>query len=322
MRKLISFVLVATFLLGCVPIRREAGYPGGNTGYLADRRVLFALGHEQRVNRYLISLTLLAPLIAESAETSTDAKLSADRINLMMHRLDKLSAAAEVCKLEDRSACALGTEKAADATTGIASSAYAFETLSYEVSRSLYQAIKQIYDNFGIKKRVSKFVALEPEAMLKAVFNLRRILPAAMKYYATYRDVAIIFSKSVLQTCQGEQYATHTPCKQLTTKYNGLLARPFTVDRELARLERPIGELFEAAENVIEAPVPSTGVNGAAVVSGFPWTMETAHKKALIYHIDRACFSLLKIQEQVLEGDALSDCRSSKSGSGSEAFIN
>lgn len=320
MRRFIACLVVMSLLQACVPIRREAGYPGGNTGYLADRRVLFALGHEQRVSRYLISLTLLAPLIAETAETPTDAKLSSDRINLMMQRLQKLSQAAEVCKLTEAGDCTLGTEKVGENNDAIQSSAFAFEALSYEVSRSLYQAIKQIYDNFGIRKRVSKFVALEPEAMLKAVLNLRRILPAAMKYYATYRDVAVIFSKSVLTSCAS--LSGHGPCDRLEAKYNTLLARPFTADREAAKLERPIGDLFDAAEDVIEAPVVSQNAEGGEVVSGFPWVMKDVHQKALIYHIDRACLALLKLQEQELEGASLSDCRSSTSGSGSAQFLN
>lgn len=82
------FLRAAAFSLflvsaSCTTIKREAGYSGGNAGFVADRALLFAKGHKERVASYMVSLTLLAPLITETAQTPTEAMLSAQRINAM-----------------------------------------------------------------------------------------------------------------------------------------------------------------------------------------------------------------------------------------------
>ena len=82
----------------CTIIAREKGYPGGNIGYAADQQ-LFARGHEQRVARYVVAMALISPLIAETAETPIEAKLSAERLDAMYGRLARLLAAAKTLSL-------------------------------------------------------------------------------------------------------------------------------------------------------------------------------------------------------------------------------
>lgn len=312
------FAIVLTFSVsGCAFLHREAGYPGGNIGYYADKKVLFARAHDQQVSRYLVSLTLLAPLIAETAETPREAALSAQRINRMMKRLARLDQATQNCKFEapktetmapSAGVCGLTdfsyTPEASAKDEKIPDSAFAFESLSFEVGRSLNDALKQIYDNFNIRKRISDTAALDPSNLLRAVLNIRRILPAAMKYYATYRDVALIVADSVITSCGEENEA----CKDLKTKRNELfnhhsgsaLGNP---DVTYA----PIREVFLAARQTVGH-------------KNVDWQLQSKHRAALVYHLDRACVVLQNIQEQ--DGEtAETKCHSSTQTSGSQAYL-
>lgn len=280
MRYLFIFLLIS----GCALIEREKSYPGGNAGYLADKHVLFAKGHEQRVARFMVSLTFLAPLLAETAETPLDAKLSAERINAFYAGLDRLYAASRKCNFDgyappsgisfkDHKPRIDCTHQAN--TNKLELTAFAFETLSYEMSRSLTQAIKQVYDNIGVRKRARKLISLSPSDLLDTVLNLRRIVPIALKYFATYRDTAHIIADSVLTSCNGKD-----------NEYNCN-----AVEKAVKTFATRRSEDVAHLKNVFEASFGS-------IDRGLNWNLQSQHYAALIFHIDRACARLANFQLQ------------------------
>ena len=201
----IGLLFGSLLLLSCSLIGREAGYPGGNLGYAADRKILFAQGHDQRVQRYLVTLAILAPLISETAATPIEAKLSAVRINGIYAKLNVLKKAADKCRLsivdEEGNWLDLKLLTCEVPKAGLQESALSFESVSFDVAKSLNAALKQAYDNLNLRQRITNVMALSPSDVLRTVLRARHLLPIAMKYFATYRDVTAILSASVLESC-------------------------------------------------------------------------------------------------------------------------
>ncbi len=306
----LSTVLLAS---SCSVIEREAGYPGGNLGYASDRKILFAQGHDQRVQRYLVTLALLSPLIAETAETPIEAKLSSERIDAIYEKLGALRKAAENCRLarnpEEPNYLNLGLEGCDVDENGVGENALAFETISFDVAKSLNNALKQAYDNLNLRKRVSNITALAPSEILKTVLRARHLLPVAMKYFGTYRDVTAILSASVLESCVIEKRAydeadkldkwrSSDECQKTGDLVTNYLQRSRTVDSDIARQEKPIREIYNASRDAIN--------------SGLDWKFTKKHVAALIFHVDRTCLKLVKLQE--IEGSTdVTDCQLSGS---------
>lgn len=99
MKKLFFLAFLAS-LSACDAIKREAGYPGGNIGFYADERLYRAHTHEQRVDRQLILLAVLAPLAAQTAQTGEDARLSIESINSVYRGLSRLKEIVGTCSFE------------------------------------------------------------------------------------------------------------------------------------------------------------------------------------------------------------------------------
>lgn len=336
MRNLFIGLTTVALLQGCSTIKREAGYPGGNVGYLADRHALFAKGHEQQVNRYLVTLALLTPLIAETVGTSSEAKLSAERIKTLYKNIDKLEKASIKCSLPDLPSQPVledfkfdlpCEEKDAKDSNG---TALVFESMSFDVNKSLSDALKQAFDNLEIKSNASRVLALEPREMLKTILKARRLVPVLLKYLSTYRDVTIVFGLSVAESCSthdeqigakdarqeksnaislakealqkardGKEMkkitkaqsalfqakATTVPkdnitasCDLVVASFDQLLNRKRTENSDLARLERPISNVFSASEKALN--------------NGLDWKVSKVNRISLLQHVNRACKKL------------------------------
>lgn len=298
-------------LSACTLAEREKGYPGGNIGFAADQQ-LFARGHEERVARYVIAMALISPLIAETAETPIEAKLSAERLDAMYGRLERLLRAAKNCDLSLQGSIVRKCSLSAPSTAGtsssaIADSAYSFETLSLDVSVSLYKATEQVVSALGVRTGVRGALRanrLNPTQLLQTVLGLRRILPTVLKYYATYRDVAVIVGESALQRCVGAELQDPS-CQKLVTAFEQLSVRAKPGKDSLA----PIQAVFDASYDRINA--------------GKGWKLNRTHYLALMYHVDRACFTLVQIQQQDAGLGTPKDCRvGSGRGAGAQRFHN
>ncbi|WP_122074811.1 hypothetical protein [Pseudophaeobacter sp. EL27] len=277
-----TFGLILLFALAsCSLIEREVGYPGGNLGYLADRNTLFAKGQEQRVNRYLVSLALIAPLVAETARTGTEAKLSSSAIELLYGNIAKLKAAASLCKFPTKpvSGDPKPDEVTIDCTANTvkdnANTALNFESLSFEVANSLGDALKQAFDNLEIKANVKRIIALDPSEILRAVLGARRLIPILMDYLATFRDVTIVFGQSVVSSCSNNVIPA---CSPVTKSFVNLINRPADESLEQVTAQRPIHDIYSTSK--------------AAIAAGLDWKLEQWQVVALLQNVNRACRKL------------------------------
>jgi hypothetical protein len=270
-------------LLGCSTISREAGYPGGNVGYLADRHTLFAKGQDQRVNRYLVMLSLLTPLVAETVETSGEARLSAERIKVLYQDIQKLEAASKLCALpsnlnENSPIETIKAEECSETDAATATgTAHSFESLSFDVTKSLNGALKQAFDNLEIRSNVKKVIALNPTEILKTLLKARRLIPILHRYLATYRDVALVFGQSVATSCALPK-TLPTGCDKVASSFGKLIDRTREEDSDIAKDQRPIKDVFEAG---------STALN-----NGLDWKLTKVQRISLLQHVNRACKKL------------------------------
>ncbi len=307
MRKFILGLTVVSLLQGCTAISREAGYPGGNVGYLADRHTLFAKGQEQRVNRYLIMLALLTPLVAETVETTSEARLSAERITVLYKDIEKLRAASKLCSLPSRvsekpsvddiiigDSC---TQQIAATSEG---TAYSFESLSFDVAKSLNGALKQAFDNFEIRSNAKKAIALDPSEILKTILKARRLVPILQRYLATYRDVALIFGQSTATSCQA-MATLPKYCAPVISRFETLINRTRAQDSDVAKHQRPIKDVFDAGS--------------VALNNGLDWTLTSPQRVALLQHVNRACAKLDALAQ--IDDKDFKGCSIKLSGGGS-----
>lgn len=309
MRKLI--LLTFLFLHGCTAISREAGYPGGNVGFVADRYTLFAKGQQQQVNRYIVALALVAPLIAETAQSPSDANISAKRIELLYKKIDALEKASKKCSLPvvGREAATIGaiaqelncTEEDAKSEGG---TALTFESISFEVNKALNDSLKQAFDNLDLRLNAERFLALDPREMLEASLRIRRLVPVLLRYLASYRDVAVTFGLSIIKSCKKDNVSG---CEDVAKAYAMLVDRVRASDFDDARAERPIRDLFEAGETALN--------------NGLNWKLDEVDRVSMLQQVGRACQKLdayAKIDDSSFEGCAL-DKLLAKSGTNMSA---
>lgn len=286
MKRLLFAFAILCLLPSCDLVSREAGYPGGNLGYLADRNILFAKGHEQRLNRYFVALALMAPLMAETAQNPSDAKLTSERINELYRNMAKLHKAAQKCALPTKN---ISQDKLAAECQDLADgepTALSFESLSFTVAKSMNDALKQSYDNLDIRANAERVLALDPTEILKTVLRARHLIPVLQEFLSGYRDVTIVFGQSIASSCE-RQYENLTKetkpknvqqvaCLAVTDKFTALLqTRTRTIDRDIAKNERPIRDVYKASEKALNA--------------GLDWKLQSSHRLALLYHINKAC---------------------------------
>ncbi len=256
---------------------------------------------------------MLSALVSETAATPIEAKLSAERINAIYDKLGVLQAAANQCRLTTVPITASNTigldlDNCNVGVKGLPANALAFETISFDVAKSLKNALKQAYDNLNLRKRVSNVTALSPSEILKTVLRVRHLLPVAMKYFATYRDVTAVLSASVLESCNtgrlthapnvGETWTFEAACKDTEKKVTDYLTRGRIVSDDLAPKDKPIRAIYKSSHDAINAVLN--------------WKFSTKHVAALMFHVDRTCLKLVKPQE-IESSTGATDCRLSKS---------
>lgn len=319
--KYLAFGLMTLVLSACAVIEREAGYPGGNLGYAADKHAIFAQGPDQRVSRYLLSMALLAPLITETASTATEAKVSAERLDQMYGRLALLKDAATKCirtkgatpdTVSTLQNCGTGTFSP-DASTGLSTTntGFNFETQSHQVSLSLFSATKTALDNLNIRTRAQNLSGLSPSEIFRNILRIRFLIPVATRYFATYRDVSLVLASSVIESCSG---APATGCqseaayRDVQAAYRALIDRPSPSIDDMAAAERPIGDLYDAAYAYIEA--------------GHYWSLNKTHAAALIAHVDRACARLQAMQQiDQLPGESATNCSTAAASGNAQKLL-
>ncbi len=181
------FLSATLAISGCTVIKNEAGYPGGNSGRVADRSFYVADSHEKRVDRFFIALALLAPLAEATSRNGTDAANTARTINGFYSNLLKL---AELNKNDrcDFEARFSGLADAQDVNskancnfTKTTNTAFTFESVAFENQRALFRLGRQAADNLDIRVRASALSGLSPVQLLDKVWNARRVIPRVIQ---------------------------------------------------------------------------------------------------------------------------------------------
>jgi len=278
MKKFIFALAAAGVLSGCSLIKREAGYPGGNLGFLADRTSYFAAGQVETANRFLVAMALVVPLVDETVKTSSEARISAERVKELYKSVAKLEEAARKCPLVNQGGVVRSTCIGPNSNI-TEDSSFTFESISFEVVESLSDALEQSYDNLGIEGGVKNITSFDPGDVLETIIAARRLIPVLLNYLATYRDVIIIVGASINESCEAvkdtRNPAQTAACARLNTALNALIARKRTQSFDAARDEVPIIEVRRASRAVL-----SLGVR---------WTLSDVYRNALLQHVNRSC---------------------------------
>lgn len=305
MRSALTIAAVALSLSGCGVASREAGYPGGNVGFLADRYSLFASGQQQVVNRYLVSLALVAPLVEATVTTSSEARLTAERINELYKKISALEAASKICPLKIQSqnnGYQVVQNCESRSNIGQTQSAFTFESLSYEVNTSLSRALGQAYDNLGINSNLSNTTAINGTEILNVLRQARRFAPILVRYLATFRDVSVIVGSSVYENCDKES-ADKKLCDNLNAALGQLVTRTRTASFDVAKDEVPIRAVLNESRAVLN--------------KGLLWELSTLHRNALLQHVNRSCERLDALAR--IEDPGFDGCEVSLDGEPTEA---
>lgn len=294
MRFILTGLLAAFFVTsGCAFLEDEQGYPGGYTGRIADNRILQTRSHDQRIARYAYSLALIAPLLAETAQTPEEAQASANAISAVYKKLGLLKDISDDCRLQGQD----GLEQSLFATCVLApdesggpikSSAFTFESHAFEADRTMVRLAKTVADNLGVRGSLSRARNLTILDLAKSIYRARRVIPVAMRYFATYRDVSLIVSDAMVQSC----VPTDDKRAECTDLRNKLLTN--LSERNVVDDYRPIARVFETAQQRARA--------------GKQWSFAPRHFQALVSHVDRACMKLEALQ--TIDGDAEAKCAS------------
>lgn len=291
--------LLAFSIASCGLIQREVGYPGGNLGYVADRQALFAKAHEQRVNRFILTLALTAPFVTETVRSSSDAKLTSAAIAELYRTIDQLQKAQPHCALSsDGNKVTLASNCTEANLRSNQQTALDFESLAFVVNKSLYDMLKQGFDNLDLKANVRRILTLEPTELLKVILRARHLVPVLIEYLATYRDVTIIFGQSVVKSCleqaPKEGSPMHRACGKVDRAFVDLLDRSRDVSGDVAAQERPIRAIYHASHEAINL--------------GLDWSLSKELRIALLHKVNRACRKLellAQVDDQSFKGCAI-----------------
>ncbi|WP_298357031.1 hypothetical protein [uncultured Litoreibacter sp.] len=303
MRNLVlGCVSAAVLLSGCTFVKDERGYPGGFSGRIADNKIIQTRNHEQRIARYAYSLALVAPLVAETAQTPSEAQASANAINAVYAKLKQLEMLRKNCPLlvgevEDTTGAIFSSNSCSlvgagdDASTDLGS-AFAFESNAFEVDRTMVRLAKTAADNIGVRGSLSRAKNLTVIDLAKSIYRARKVVPIALKYFATYRDVSLIVGDAIASTCTGN-------CDNVINDFRRVLSDRSDI-ADARNASRPISKIFAGAKTLAS--------------NGVGWRFSPRHYRALVHHVDRACEQLY--YRQLVTGSGIAPVRCSSVDNG------
>lgn len=247
-------------LAGCSTLRQEIDYPGGAPDYQANR-LLPAFSGTDRANRYLIALTILSQLAAETASDAGKAANAAGEIARASRRIENLKSSP-------------GND-------------FMFETKSYEVQASLYSLSKTIAINADMELNLRKLAELDVVWLIRQLGNLKRNVPAVRRTAAHYRDISLIVVNAVNEYCNGKTNEG-SDCANLKIEDR---TRDYALKPELP--ER--GPLYDARGSA-RTLILTKEFNLWLQADRKSVLLKKDHVDALLKHIELACERLDKIQ--------------------------
>lgn len=264
---------LSLFLAGCETARDELYSPDGFPAPYMDK-VATAVTPEQRADRYLLGLALLAPVVLETSGTGKETETSISLVNGTYASLAKLYEASKNCS--DPSApkadCTLSSSQEKKKTH--VPNTYAFETHSYDVQKKFYRLGKTLILNLDLDETVEDILAFDVTTITNLYDRGKQIVPAVRRGTATYRDAVLIYASAVAESCRDGE------CDRLknllNTQYGDEPSKPSAPDAE-----RYFHQLQRLARKEAETR---------------NWTLGTERRHALLYHLDKACDAAFEYQ--------------------------
>lgn len=182
MVRAITCLCLLVGLSGCEAARLDIGYPGGVVGHAIEPK-LPAFSHTSRVNRYLVGLAILSPLMAESVSDKDMAEQVTREISRSMVSLTDLAHAAAIGRSTDYKKAGI----------------YAFETLEYDVQKAYYRAAKQVALNLELDVDLAELATANPARLLSLMSRADGIFETSRRGAATYRDTVALIADAVLR---------------------------------------------------------------------------------------------------------------------------
>lgn len=283
----------AVALGGCDSVQQETYSSGGFITQSYFDHLFPAVTHQQRFDRYLLTVSVLAPLTLETAGDAQQAAAAINRVNATYGSLHALLKAAESCKI--------GEDCASVEITAGEPTAYAFEAAAYEVQSDLYFLSKELIVNLDLSESVQNIAQLDVSGLLAISKRFTELFPIARRGAATYRDGVILLADTVRASCSDHE-------SKLTTEGQ----------KACNTLKTQITGRYGAGSDLGGAFDIKTLLNAAkSAADRHPWRMSPSQRKAAIYHIDRACaraFDFQKIDND--ETDSYVNCGTATQGEG------
>jgi hypothetical protein len=141
-----------------------------------------AFSQTSRVNRYLVGLAILAPMMAESVADREMAQQAAREINRGLGSLTQLAEAAARGRPTDY----------------VTAGEYAFETLEYDVQKAYYRAAKQVALNLELDIHLADLSTTNPSRLLGLLSRADGLFETSRRGAAAYRDTLALVADAVL----------------------------------------------------------------------------------------------------------------------------
>lgn len=254
MFRVVGSVCLVALLGGCEAVRLDLGYPGGVVGHAMEPK-LPAFSQTARVNRYLVGLAILAPMMAESASDRETAEEAGREIERSLGALAKLAEAAD--------------RTSSDSTSSDYKTAgkYAFETLEYDLQKAYYRAVKIVVLNLNLDIELSDLATANPIRLLQLLSKADGVFETSRRGAAVYRDTVVLVADAVLGT------------KDIKSAVRAYHKRRQALGADAAG-EKPYSKMyFEVVDKLAKDE---------------DFTLEKVHIDALLHHVWRACEGMEK----------------------------
>ncbi|MFZ5961794.1 hypothetical protein ACOXXX_02495 [Thalassococcus sp. BH17M4-6] len=271
----------AMLVAACDLVRDDLNSSGGVVGRGYSQHLFPAVTHAQRFDRYLLSLMVLAPVVLETSADAPQAAAAINRVNAAYRSLAELRQAAASCTVgAPAGGCALTPVDEGTPT------AYAFESLAYDVQSDLYFLSKELIVNLDLDASAEDLAALNLTGLVGLVSRFRELFPIARRGAATYRDGVVLLADTVRRSCVATQAAGTDGSMTEAGK------------RACGRLQEQITARYGRGQD-IGGPndIQTLLYLARAAADGHAWAMTQAQRRAAIYHIDAACARAFDIQK-------------------------
>ncbi|MYM54620.1 hypothetical protein [Thalassovita mangrovi] len=272
-KRIVFAAALSLILTGCEAARDELYSPDGFPAPYMDK-VATAVTPEQRADRYLLGLALLAPAVLETSGTGKEMETSISLVNSTYASLAKLYEASNKCSDPKSPEKGCTQSRSEEKKKTHVPNTYAFETHSYDVQKKFYRLGKTLILNLDLDETVDEILAFDVTTITNLYERGKEIVPAVRRGTATYRDAVLIYASAVAQSCRVKHCDDLT--KLLEAQYSKVSKASATPDGE-----RYFHRLQRLARQEAD---------------GRDWVLGEQRRRALVYHVDKACDAAYEFQ--------------------------